>query len=265
MCVVRKPLPLLYIAHLYVIILLSPGEPCQLGNMSLARIFLPSEKECMLMKIVLINAAAPDYSRKKRYSPSTFAEESVAFAATELEEGAISEAKLDGYHIWHASSLHARQTAQMLIGTSTAISADKTSLLDEIPLAPYTDKNQELPLWKYELMGYLGWRHNSRTQPEGRVASLQRGEELLNLLESRGEDAVLISYERRILVLLYLLKKRKFQIRRGSVIRLAPMERVLATKQILTCSGCMHNCQLSNPNCTIGQDKARRYGVLHRK
>ena len=131
------------------------------------------------MKIVLINAAAPDYSRKKRYSPSAFAEASVAFAATELEEGTISEAKLDGYHIWHASSLHARQTADMLIGTNTAISADETSLLDEIPLAPYTDKNQELPLWKYELMGYLGWRQNSRTQPEGRVESLQRGEELL--------------------------------------------------------------------------------------
>ena len=72
------------------------------------------------MKIVLINAAAPDYSRKKRYSPSAFAEASVAFAATELEEGTISEAKLDGYHIWHASSLHARQTADMLIGTNTA-------------------------------------------------------------------------------------------------------------------------------------------------
>jgi hypothetical protein len=56
------------------------------------------------MKIVLINAAAPDYSRKKRYSPSAFAEASVAFAATELKEGTISEAKLDGYHIWHASS-----------------------------------------------------------------------------------------------------------------------------------------------------------------
>ena len=72
------------------------------------------------MKIVLINAAAPDYSRKKRYSPSAFAEASVAFAATELKEGTISEAKLDGYHIWHASSLHARQTADMLIGTNTA-------------------------------------------------------------------------------------------------------------------------------------------------
>ena len=38
------------------------------------------------MKIVLINAAAPDYSRKKRYSPSAFAEASVAFAATELKK-----------------------------------------------------------------------------------------------------------------------------------------------------------------------------------
>ena len=31
--------PLLYIAHLYVITLLSPVKPCRLGNMSLARIF----------------------------------------------------------------------------------------------------------------------------------------------------------------------------------------------------------------------------------
>ena len=186
------------------------------------------------MKIVLINAAAPDYSWKKRYSPSAVARECAAYAATRLKEGAVSQAKLTGYRLWHAASLHARQTAEMMIGTNTEIPIEETALLDEIPLAPFTEKDREFPLWKYEWSGYLGWRQNSPMQPEGRAESVRRGEELLSLLEERGEDAVLISHERRILVLLYLLKKRKFQIRRGSVIRLAPMERVLATKQNLT-------------------------------
>ena len=102
------------------------------------------------MKIVLINAAAPDYSWKKRYSPSAFTRECAAYAATRLKEGAVSQAKLTGYHLWHASSLHARQTAEMMIGTNTEISVEETALLDEIPLVPFTEKDRELPLWKYE-------------------------------------------------------------------------------------------------------------------
>ena len=214
------------------------------------------------MKIVLINAAAPDYSWKKRYSPSAFVNDCAAYAATRLKEGAVSQAKLTGYRLWHASSLHARQTAEMMVGANTELPIEETALLDEIPLAPFTKKERELPLWKYEWAGYLGWRHNSPIQPEGCAESVRRGEELLSLLEKRGEDAVLVSHERRILVLLKLLKKRNYQIRRGSLIRLAPMERVLAAKQILTCGGCMHNCQLINPGCAIGRDKAQRSGVL---
>ena len=214
------------------------------------------------MKIVLINAAAPDYSWKKRYSPSAFARECAAYAATRLKEGAVSQAKLADYHLWYASSLHARQTVEMMIGTNTEISAEETALLDEIPLVPFTEKDRELPLWKYELSGYLGWRLNSPLQLEGRAESVRRGEELLSLLEDRGEDSVLVSHERRILVLLSLLRKRNYQIRRGSMIRLSPMERILAAKQILTCGGCMHNCQLINPGCAIGRDKAQRSGVL---
>ncbi len=214
------------------------------------------------MKIVLINAAAPEYTWKKHYSPSAYARETAAYAGTGLKEGAVPQTKLQGYRLWHASSLHARQTAEMMVGTNAEIPVEETALLDEIPLAPFSEKNQEMPLWKYELMGYLGWRQNSPAQPEGRAESIRLGEELLRLLEERGEDAVLVSHERRILVLLELLRKRKYQIRRGSVIRLAPLERVLAAKQILTCGGCMHNCQLINPGCAIGRDKARRYGVL---
>ena len=85
---------------------------------------------------------------------------------------------------------------------NTEIPIEGTALLDEIPLAPFTEKDCELPLWKYEWAGYLGWRQNSPIQPEGRAESIRRGEELLSLLEKRGEDAVLISHERRILVLL---------------------------------------------------------------
>ena len=233
------------------------------GSASGPREIFPSERKQKQMKIVLINAAAPDYSWKKRYTPSAYAREIAAYAAARLKEGAVSQAKLTGYRLWHATSLHARQTAEMMIGTNTEIPIEETALLDEIPLAPFTEKDREFPLWKYEWSGYLGWRQNSPMQPEGRAESVRRGEELLSLLEERGEDAVLISHERRILVLLSLLKKRNYQIRRGSLIRLAPMERILAAKQILTCGGCMHNCQLINPGCAIGQDKARQSGILH--
>ena len=61
------------------------------------------------------------HSWKKRYTPSAFAREIAAYAAARLKEGAVSQAKLIGYRLWHAASLHARQTAEMMIGTNTEI------------------------------------------------------------------------------------------------------------------------------------------------
>ena len=41
-----------------------------------------------------------------------------------------------------------------------------------------------------------------------------------------------------------------------------PLERVRATKKILHCGGCHHNCLLSEAKCHIGREKARERGIV---
>ncbi len=210
------------------------------------------------MKIVLINAASPDYPWKKSYTPAAFAAANAEFETCPLKEGSVSQGKLTGYRVYHASSLHARETAKMLVGDQTGIPCEETDLLNELPLPPLPDKDREYPLSRYRLQEYFSHKMNDPAGPGSSAESLKNMEEFLDLLEKSVEDAVLVSHERRILLLIKLLRKRKYMIRRGSLLRLAPLERVLAAKDIPTCGGCMHNCQLSNPGCEICRDKAAR-------
>lgn len=209
------------------------------------------------MKIVLLNAAAPDYVWKKSYSPEEFLKAVREWEQTPVSPASVISGKADGYHIYRASSFHAAQTAEMWLGPEAADSCETTDLLNEIPVLPYTDEQREIPLWQYKLLGQRQWKNGDARQTESYRESAARGQELCDLLEARGEDAVLISHERRILLLVELLRKRRYQIRRGSVFRLSPLERILAAKDIPTCGNCAHNCQLAHPGCEIGQDKAR--------
>ena len=68
------------------------------------------------MKIVLINAAAPDFNWQKSYRPADFEQ---ALREWEQAPVALSSAisgKADGYHIYQADSLHAAQTARLWLG-----------------------------------------------------------------------------------------------------------------------------------------------------
>ena len=216
------------------------------------------------MKIVLLNAAAPDYAWNKSYTPEDFLKAVREWEQMPVSPASVISGKPDGYHIYWASSFHAAQTAELWLGPEAAGSCETTDLLNEIPLFPYTEEQRDIPLWQYKLQGHRQWKNGDARQPESYRESVTRGQELCDLLEERGEDAVLISHERRILLLVELLRKRNYQIRRGSVFRLSPLERILAARDIPTCGNCAHNCQLAHPGCEIGKDKARLLKVKGR-
>ena len=169
------------------------------------------------MKIVLINAAAPDFHWRKKYLPVDFKTAIREWEQTPVAPISAVAGKADGYHIYKASSLHARQTAEMWLGEEKAKLCEITDLLDEIPLCPFTDEEREIPVWQYKMQGYRQWKKGDHRQPESYREAVKRGQELCDLLEKRAEDAVLISHERRILLLVKILQQRKYAIRRGSV------------------------------------------------
>ena len=85
----HTPLPLCY--HIVV----TQRDPA--GSASGPREIFPSERKQKQMKIVLINAAAPDYYWKKRYTPSVFAREYAAYAAARIKPDALGACALSKY------------------------------------------------------------------------------------------------------------------------------------------------------------------------
>lgn len=93
---------------------------------------------------------------------------------------------------------------------------------------------------------------------KARKACLARAEELIDKLESRGEDCILISHPRFISVLTDRLRLRGYCAQRTGFGRVRPFEQMLLSRRDEHCGGCQHNCLLSNPGCSIGRDKAAR-------
>ncbi len=212
------------------------------------------------MKIVLVKSAEPDYTWEKYYTPDEFEKAQAEWDGLPVSTVQITPLKAEGYRVWTAASPHAQQTARAWLrsGNGDGMPYETTEYLEEIPAVSFTDSHEKIRLQKYFRQAKRQWKQEDRRQPESRTESERKADEWLDRLEKDGQDVILISYERRIGVLLKALQKRKYQIRRGSVFHMEPMERILAAKQILTCGRCAHNCQLTHPGCSIGAEKARR-------
>ncbi len=86
----------------------------------------------------------------------------------------------------------------------------------------------------------------------------ERADALIDELEKRGEDCILISHPGMIASLIDALRVRGYCVQRTGMGRIKPFEQMLLSKRGEHCGGCGHNCLLSNPGCSIGRDKAAR-------
>ena len=130
-------------------------------------------------------------------------------------------------------------------------------LLDEIPPA-LPEGGKSAPLWRWELTNRMSCRRGRKSAPESAKQSRARADELIDKLERRGEDCILISHPRMIAVLLDRLRVRGYVAQRTGIGRVKPFEQMLLSRRGEHCGGCAHNCLLSNPGCNVGRDKAKR-------
>jgi len=133
-----------------------------------------------------------------------------------------------------------------------------TPLLSAPPLSPFTDTARELPFSLWRGMAYLQWLFGNKRQKESRAESRKRAGSIIDRILSAGENAIVIADERMLSLLIAELKSRRYQIRRGGLIRIDHLERIIASDNEPHCGGCMYNCRLANPGCMIGRDKAKR-------
>lgn len=76
---------------------------------------------------------------------------------------------------------------------------------------------------------------------------------LLDLLESRNQDCILVSHPIFINILLSQFRNRGYHISRRNYFQIAPLERIVITKWDMHCGGCGHNCLLTNPGSGLGE------------
>lgn len=157
--------------------------------------------------------------------------------------------------VYVSSGKGATQTAEQLFSDAAIV---KEELLDEVPQRAYKDTEKKLPLWCWQCMASLQRFTGSSRQPESKSQAKVRAKKLLDLLESRNQDCILISHPIFIRVLLDCLSAHGYRITRTNFYRVVPLERILITKPDMHCGGCGHNCLLSNPGCGVGRDAAKR-------
>lgn len=207
------------------------------------------------MKVLIISCGKADMIWKKHYNSTDYEEVCRRSLDCNIEEVKGEQISSSGRPVYVASGQSAMQTAEQFFTDAKIIIEP---LLDEVPQRSYKDTDKTLPLWRWRLMAswqrFLG---NSR-QPETKAQAKARAKKLLDLLESKKQDYILISHPVFIKVLLSQFSSRGYCITGRSFFRIAPLERIVITKWDMHCGGCGHNCLLSNPGCGVGRDAAKR-------
>ena len=166
-----------------------------------------------------------------------------------IEEGSSRPVAANGRRVYCSPRASARETAARLV---SGAEIEPEPLLDELP-RPADGSRRALPLW---LLRFWLWLR--RLFGEGRAEGRARADALIDRLEKRGEDCVLISHPAMITALIDALRVRGYCVQRTGLGRIRPYEQMLLSRRDEHCGGCQHNCLLSNPGCNIGRDKAKR-------
>ena len=164
-------------------------------------------------------------------------------------EGTPRRVAANGRRVYCSPRRSARETAEKaVVGAETEIE----ERLDELP-RPRNESGRARPLWLWRFLLWLR-RLFGTDRKEGR----KRADALIDALEKRGEDCILISHPGMIASLIDALRVRGYCVQRTGMGQIKPFEQMLLSRRGEHCGGCGHNCLLSNPGCNIGRDKAAR-------
>lgn len=208
------------------------------------------------MKILIVCSGKPAITWKNNYNSMEFDAVVRYVQDCDIEPIESSPIGTNGRPVYISTGKGALQTAEHLFTDAEIVTEE---LLNEVPQRAYKETEKELPLWQWQLLSrcqrFLG---NSR-QPEIRTQAIARAEKLINLLEEREQNCILVSHPIFLRILLNRLKSHGYCITRGGSFHIKPLERILITRWDMHCGGCGHNCLLTSPGCGVGRDAAKRH------
>ena len=214
------------------------------------------------MKILLIRHGEVAMTWKQRCTPEEYNKAVKAYEEADIVPIDRPQDTGDYERIYVSTEKRAIQTQKQLFPTAGDDMVTQTPLLDEVPLSAYTDSPKSRPRWVYDLGGRMQWRWGSG-QGESYADTRERADALIDLIEKKNENVILITHGFFMNVLIRQLKRRKrYEIFRGSTFVIQPLEKIRVMDREPHCGGCHHNCLLKNAGCMIGQDKARKAGLM---
>lgn len=210
------------------------------------------------MKLLLIRHGKVDMEWKKSYTSAEYDKACRDYDDADIVPVGKPQETGDYERIYVSTKKRAVQTAEQLFSAASEAMITQTHLLDEVPLKAFADTERTLPKQVYDIFGRLQWMAGKR-QEEPRTETVKRADELIELLERKNENAILVTHGFFMNVLIRQLKHRKrYEIYRGSIFVISPLEKVKVIDRQPHCGGCHHNCALAHAGCVIGQEKARK-------
>ena len=207
------------------------------------------------MKVLLIAGGKAAMTWKKQYTSAEFEDALMRALDCDIEAAQVERISSHDRPVYVSSTKNAAQTAELFFTDAEMI---EEPLLNEVPVRAYKDTAKKLPLWCWQLMASIQHFFGNSRQPETKAQAKVRADKLLDLLEAKNQDCILISHPIFIKILLNRFSARGYCITGRNTVRITPLNRLLITKWDTHCGGCAHNCLLSNPGCGVGRDAGRR-------
>lgn len=142
------------------------------------------------MNIYLMRHFKVDFEWKKKYTSRGFKIAAEAYNSSNIiiQDVAFHHRDVQVY----ISELMRSHLTYKALGMD--IEAQKTDLINEVPIAPFIDTDFKIPTPVWRVMGRVQWFLNIKRQPEIRRETLNRIETLINRLEKEKSDVLIIGH-----------------------------------------------------------------------
>jgi broad specificity phosphatase PhoE len=173
------------------------------------------------MNIYLMRHFKVDFEWKKKYTSRGF-----KIAAEEYNSSTIIKQDIAFDHknvqVYISELIRSHLTYEAL---GIDVKAQKTDLINEVPIAPFVDTDLKIPTPVWRVMGRVQWFLNIKKQPETRRDTLNRIEALMNRLGAEEKDVLIIGHGFYFSQLKRVLKKKgyagngKLYYRNGEIVK----------------------------------------------
>lgn len=161
------------------------------------------------MKITIIRHGKVDMQWKKWYTSRQFDMACTDYDTFPLYPMDINIENDISDDIYVSTLRRSKETAEKLFGRKEFI---ETELLNEVPLKSFCDCKILLPLCIWNIIGRVQWLLQNNRQIERKQDTEKRANELIEMLQQKNRDCVLVSHGFFMRTLIKELKEHDFVI-----------------------------------------------------